>query len=391
LLKDCSTLYMKRILMCSHQFSVGGISRVVHALREALTRLGYSVEMMAPSYSIGEEVDIPIPSLNMPGLLGSLSFWELATRIAERRKDRYDLIMMHHPVLVSGKPLNLGKKAVVTFHGTYYGYARAYRLYKLGRRGPYYDLATRIERRMLNRLSSNQGNRLVVTGVSPSTISELRANGYDGIAHFVPNAIPHISEIVSKKRARDLLDSLSHQRISQDDKVLLYVGSSKNVASKRPQLVPPFFREITKYNSQIKLVMVGVSSSFRRLEELAREFNDIFYLGSVPHDHLHLLYSAADAYISLSCYEGLPNSALEAAAHRLPLILSDIPAHRWIISNGIGHGILVDSFDPVDDADKVSTVFESLDDSQCYYNSSIQTEFSWDQSAKSYLRFAEIC
>jgi glycosyltransferase involved in cell wall biosynthesis len=344
---------------------------------------------MAPSYLFDKEVDVPVHSLDIPGLLGNISFWELAIRMIRRRADRYDLVLIHHPVLLSDNFLSLRNRIVLTFHGTYYGYSRAYHLYKLGHYGSYYDTASRIERKLLNNLSDNPSHKLVVTGVSPSTISELRANGYTGIAHFVPNAMPHLSEIVNKQRARTLWNSFSSNRINQNDKILLYVGSSKNIASKRPLLVPLLFQKITKHSPNIKLVMVGMGSSSHEIEKLATEFSNISCLGVVPHDRLHLLYSAADIYISLSCYEGLPNSALEAAAHRLPLVLSDIPAHRWIISKGIGYGILVNPFDPQTDISKVSTLLDSLD-SQNYTDSNTQIDFSWDQIAKSYLAIAKV-
>jgi glycosyltransferase involved in cell wall biosynthesis len=42
-----------------------------------------------------------------------------------------------------------------------------------------------------------------------------------------------------------------------------------------------------------------------------------------------------DAFVSASKYEGMPNSVLEAMAHGLPLILSDIPGHRELVRRGI--------------------------------------------------------
>lgn len=44
-------------------------------------------------------------------------------------------------------------------------------------------------------------------------------------------------------------------------------------------------------------------------------------------------FKAADIFVSVSHYEGMPNSALEAAACRVPLVLSDIPEHRAIFDD----------------------------------------------------------
>ena len=42
-------------------------------------------------------------------------------------------------------------------------------------------------------------------------------------------------------------------------------------------------------------------------------------------------FRAADLFVSASCAEGMPNAVLEALATGLPVILSNIPAHREIL------------------------------------------------------------
>jgi glycosyltransferase involved in cell wall biosynthesis len=379
---------MKRILVCSQQFSAGGISRVVHALNDALGRLGYSVEIMAPSYVKNETIDISISSLNLPGLPGSLLFWELAMKAIVKKKGAYDLVMIHHPVFPSAKYVKLVNNCIVIFHGTYFGYSQAYHLYKLGFYGPYYDIATRIEQMFIKGLIMELGNKLSVAGVSPSTISELHANGYNtGIGHFVPNAMPRIDEIVNKKRARCILSQFVSLRLKPNDLVLLYVGRMD--PQKQPLLVLSLFNEMVKHVPHAKLVLVGNGSLSNHLKKLIAERNDVFYFGFVHQKLLPFFYSCADTYVSLSAYEGLPNAVLEASAYGLPLILSDIPPHRWMISKKIGQGILVDSFAPVNDAVKASAILESSRDSRSYPSSAIQKEFSWDQIAEDYISIAD--
>ncbi|MFX1537704.1 MAG: glycosyltransferase family 4 protein [Promethearchaeota archaeon] len=371
--------------MCSHQFSVGGISKVAHELRDAFIRLGHSVDVLVPLRSLYRKGTISIPCLNVPGLIGSLSFWECAIRMVKKKRNSYDLIMMHHPVLLDGKFPYLDSNVILTFHGTYYGYSQAYNLYKLGHLGPYYDIASQIESRLLTTLSKVENGNITITGVSPSTISELQSNGYSGVAHFIPNALPRIDRIVSKERARSLLKHYAGLHFSPKDRVLLYVGSIKNVASKRPLLVLSLFRKMASIDNKMKLVIIGGGYSSHQLKSLIRHNKNIFYFESVAADQLYLFYLGADAYISLSCYEGLPNSVLEAAAYGLPLILSNIPAHKWILSSQIGHGILINSFNPTDDIDIVYSFFASLHDSRHFPNSDILRRCGWNQIAKEYL------
>jgi len=55
--------------------------------------------------------------------------------------------------------------------------------------------------------------------------------------------------------------------------------------------------------------------------------------GLVPRDELLRLYRGATAFISLSTFEGFNLSAAEAATLGVPLLLSDIPAHRELFGN----------------------------------------------------------
>lgn len=68
--------------------------------------------------------------------------------------------------------------------------------------------------------------------------------------------------------------------------------------------------------------------------------DDIRFFGSVSNVADYL--KAADFFISASRTEGLPNSVLEALACGLPVLLSDISAHREILDLDQGAGALFD-------------------------------------------------
>lgn len=97
----------------------------------------------------------------------------------------------------------------------------------------------------------------------------------------------------------------------------------------------------------IRLILAGDGPDRKRIEQfiLQNEFgNRVFLSGWLKGDALREIYQRADVYVSASRWEGMPNSALEAMACGLPLILSRIPGHTELIEEG-RNGFLFDSED----------------------------------------------
>ena len=77
----------------------------------------------------------------------------------------------------------------------------------------------------------------------------------------------------------------------------------------------------------------------RELERLAADLAgalEVRFTGVLNQRELSALYKASDAFALLSFAEGLPNSVLEAMASGLPVIASDIPGCRDVVSRETG-------------------------------------------------------
>jgi glycosyltransferase involved in cell wall biosynthesis len=61
--------------------------------------------------------------------------------------------------------------------------------------------------------------------------------------------------------------------------------------------------------------------------------DSVFLKGAVPGCELYLKLEKADIYIATSVYEGLSIAAIEAMSLGLPVIFSDIPAHRELVNS----------------------------------------------------------
>jgi len=109
------------------------------------------------------------------------------------------------------------------------------------------------------------------------------------------------------------------------ESILLTVGSllpRKDVGT--------LIRAVLNMKADARLLILGEGPMEQELQSLAGGDHRIVFAGHQKdvRDFMHL----SDFFVSASVSEGLPNTVLEAMACGLPVMLSDIPAHREIFS-----------------------------------------------------------
>lgn len=184
--------------------------------------------------------------------------------------------------------------------------------------------------------------RLVLGGLADGVVS----NSAGGDAYWrsagvrerllIPNAIP-FDEI-----ARGDSEHVAAPQFDPGVKMVLFAGrmdKGKNVAIIIPALA--------RLACDVPFVAILYGDGPRRPdhERLASELGlgrCILFPGYVS--NLWHLMKRADAFVSLSRFEGCPNAVLEAAACGSPLVLSDIPAHRELLDGR--SALFVDPDDP---------------------------------------------
>mgnify|MGYP000892260964 CR=1 FL=1 len=116
---------------------------------------------------------------------------------------------------------------------------------------------------------------------------------------------------------------------------------------KRINLIIEAIAYLGKSGRYLNLIVCGDGPEKKNLEHLARELKveeRIYFLG-FRSDVISILKSA-DFFCSASIVEGSPNAMLEAMACKLPIIASDIDAHKDLFSNHeIGFVFKTDSFE----------------------------------------------
>lgn len=111
--------------------------------------------------------------------------------------------------------------------------------------------------------------------------------------------------------------------------------------------------------------------------------NEVIELGSVPYRQLHQLYRACDVYLTAAYAETFAHPLVEAMASGLPVLASDIPAHREVCGNFAEY---FPAFSPEILAQKLSDWSGGL---QPAPQSAVLQRFSWARHLQEILGIAE--
>lgn len=113
--------------------------------------------------------------------------------------------------------------------------------------------------------------------------------------------------------------------------IVLYVG--RIIQSKR---LKAFLKALARIRQKRKVlgVLCGDGPQRFEIEMLSHKLGldgGVHFTGQLPTASVWGLMKKSSIFVSLSAYEGCPNTVMEAMACECPLVLSDIPAHRSIL------------------------------------------------------------
>ena len=162
---------------------------------------------------------------------------------------------------------------------------------------------------------------------------------------------------------------------------LLFAGNllpSKNVIT----LISAMKHILKKYPNAY-LEIVGNGSEYENLNKKIKQLNlekNIELVGQLNRNEIKFRFSSCDIFISSSIAEQHSITAFEAMACGKPVLLSNIPPFREVISDS-KTGLLFSPYDEVDIANKVEELFENYEKFQIYTRTWAET-YSWNSSAK---------
>ena len=208
---------------------------------------------------------------------------------------------------------------------------------------------TGIYRRTFGAYTVKHANKIIVTTRSYADTSRSIWR-YDPIV--IPNAVDTVTfnPRVNGQKIREKLKL-------GNGEMILFVG--RLVRHKGVE----YLIESAKYlEGEVKYVIVGKGDfeDFykRRAKELKVE-EKVIFVGNVPYDQLPNYYAACDIFIlpSVARPEAFGIVALEAMASAKPVIISDIPGVRELITQG-QEGLLAEPMNPRDIAEKIQMLID---------------------------------
>jgi L-malate glycosyltransferase len=119
-------------------------------------------------------------------------------------------------------------------------------------------------------------------------------------------------------------------------------------------------------NPQIRVVFAGpaidADYSARFAEMINRRGSFAAWILRIPPEAMGSAYESVDVVLNHSASEGLSNSLLEAMAAGRPVLASDIPGNRWLISDEEGAGPCGCLFNPSDRGDFIRQALRLAND-----------------------------
>lgn len=337
----------------------GGIGRAALDNSIFLSKGGKEVTVFTPYYNkSGKEAEefgnikrlLPFFSFGNAAILPQL-FWQLKN---------FKVVHLHYPFFGSAEMVWLFKKfcgkkikLIITYHMevTMSGFP---------------GLILGLYRKYLMPRILNSADKIIVSSKDYALNCEIKDIFIKNQEKFIE--LPYgVDTERYKPRSKDS-SLMSKYNIKDDEKVILFVGGldKPHYFKGIPKLIKAFYN--FQYSSDIKsrLVIVGEGNLRFDYEQVAFDYglrDKVIFAGNISFEELPKFYNLADLFVlpSLNKSEAFGIVLLEAMSSGVPVIASDLPGVRSVVSGSIA-GLLANPGDSDDLAAKIKSIME--DDAQ---------------------------
>lgn len=170
--------------------------------------------------------------------------------------------------------------------------------------------------------------------------------------------------------------------------VIKVLTVSRLIKRKRIEDLLHSVKILKKFKMDIDLTIIGEGNNEMSLKNLAKKLNiakNTHFKGYIPHSDLPNYYKEADVFVLPSLNEGMSNTALEALASGLPLILTNVGGSSELITD---NGFIVNVRKPKQIADEIRKLYNNPDlNRKMGVNSRLHARhFDWKNVATKYFK-----
>jgi glycosyltransferase involved in cell wall biosynthesis len=323
--------------VCYH--SALHLSKMGHEVTVYTTR--WEDEARDESYAFAVERLRPLLSLGNAALLPGLL-----------RLPRYDLVHLHYPFILSAELIWLNRYLknqpyVLTYHNDLRWHGLRGMIYELYQKTAAWRVLRRAERIIVTASDFVQASPYLsaLAQVDPPQLTEI-PNGVD-VTRFHPGID------ASQVRERYHLD---------DGQLVVLFAGAMDMAHHLKGGAPQLLEAVAQLKDRkVRALMVGGGGLVERYQVLARDLGiseQVVFTGWIAHEELGQYYAAADVVVQPSVLmEAFGMVAIEAMACNTPVIVSNLPGARTVVSDG-QDGLLVEPGDVGDLAAKLRLLLD---------------------------------
>lgn len=315
---------------------MGGVPISIERLKRGLEALGHQVVVFAPTYEEQvEEENVFRYAICMKKFIGGIVLPNPYDRRIEEefRKHDFDIIHVHHPMLIGRTAVYLSKKYNVpltfTYHTRYEQYVECYTKSRLIEKLTPLYLNTFLKHCHFI-FAPTQGMKDYLVG---------KCKVYPGRIGILPTGIEESNFQVSEDETAGIREQYQAQEIP----LLLTVSrmaQEKNVEFLLESLA--LFKQ--RSGKPFRMLMVGDGPDREAYEQMAAHLGlekEVCFVGKIPNQEIAPYFAAADAFLFASKTETQGIVILEAFAGKAPVVAVEASGVKDLVKSGF-NGILTE-------------------------------------------------
>lgn len=351
---------------------IAGVPISIQRLSDGLRSLGHEVVIFAPTYKEQQETQHTVRyHALIKGIVNGASVPDSFDRRIEEEfvKGGFDVIHVHHPMMIGWTAVYLSRKynvpLVLTYHTRYEQYLHYIKASYFQKLVPFYmkqymkfcDMVfapTPLMQDYLYEIGCETPVRILPTGILDSSfcVDEEAASGLRdtllGDGDNTTRECKYIQGDSSKHKCKHFSDEKNRQAYKRK---YLFCTVARLAKEKNLEFLFRVLAERKKANGEadFRYVLVGEGPEEKHLRKLAVKLNlkdEIYFAGRVPNEEIKNYCRASDLFLFSSCSETQGIVLLEAMAAGTPVVAVRATGVRDIVVDGV-NGFMTDASESV--------------------------------------------